>query len=240
MPRFFINYVPEEIAVINGEDAKHIIHSLRMHKGESLVLCDSIGMDYNCVIESATNNEVTVKVLNFCKTVAEPSVKVTVYQGLPKADKMNYIVQKSVETGAVKIVPVMMLRCVSKPDQKASEKKVTRWQKIAAEAAKQSGRGIIPEVAQITEFKEAVDEAAKNGEVILFFEGGGESISRIVNTGTKNLAVFIGPEGGFDQSEVDYVLQNGGKIGTLGARILRAETAPVAALSAIMLASGNM
>lgn len=240
MPRFFINYVQEETAVINGEDAKHIIHSLRMHKGESLILCDSIGNDYNCIIESTLNDEVGVRVLNFCKTVAEPSVKVTVYQGLPKADKMNYIVQKSVETGAVTITPVMTSRCVSKPDEKSAVKKVARWQKIAEEAAKQSGRGIIPEVTALVEFKRAVKEAAQNGEIILFFEGGGESISRLVSKETKNLAVFIGPEGGFDQTEVDFVLQNGGKIGTLGARILRAETAPVAALSAIMLASGNM
>lgn len=240
MPRFFINYVPEEQAVITGDDARHIARSLRMQPGENLILCDSIGTDYQCEIERVADGEVTVRVLNFCKTVAEPSVKVTVYQGLPKADKMDSIVQKAVETGAVRIVPVMTARCVSKPDEKSAAKKTARWQKIAEEAAKQSGRGVIPQVAPMTGFKAAVQEAAQNGEIILFFEGGGQSIAELVNRGTGNLAVFIGPEGGFEQAEVNYAVQSGGKIGTLGARILRTETAPIAALAAIMLASGNM
>ena len=240
MPRFFINYVPEEYAVITGEDGRHIARSLRMQQGESLILCDSIGTDYNCTIESVADSGVTVRVLNFCKSVAEPSVKVTVYQGLPKADKMESIVQKAVETGAVRIVPVMAARCVSKPDEKAAAKKTERWQKIAEEAAKQSGRGVIPEVSALTNFKAAVKEAAQNGEIILFYEGGGQSIAKLINFKTGYLSIFIGPEGGFEQSEVDFALQNGAKIGTLGARILRTETAPIAALAAIMLATGNM
>lgn len=240
MPRFFINYVPEERTVITGEDAKHIARSLRMQPGESLILCDSIGTDYNCEIEQIGDGSVTVRVLNFCKSVAEPSVKVTVYQGLPKADKMDSIVQKAVETGAVRIVPVMAARCVSKPDEKAAAKKIARWQKIAEEAAKQSGRGVIPQVSELVSFQRAVKEAAQNGEIVLFYEGGGQSIRELVSEATEQLSVFIGPEGGFEQSEVDFALQNGGKVGTLGARILRTETAPIAALAAIMLASGNM
>jgi 16S rRNA (uracil1498-N3)-methyltransferase len=240
MPRFFINYVPEERAVIIGEDGRHIVRSLRMQPGENLILCDSIGTDYNCTIESVTDSDVTVRVLNFCKSVAEPSVKVTVYQGLPKADKMDSIVQKAVETGAVRIVPVMAARCVSKPDGKAMEKKVARWQKIAEEAAKQSGRGMIPQVSELMGFGDAVKDAAQQGEMILFFEGGGQSISQLVTPKTECLSIFIGPEGGFAQSEVDLVLHSGGKIGTLGARIFRTETAPIAALAAIMLVTGNM
>ncbi len=240
MPRFFINYVPEQLAVITGEDARHIARSLRMQPGENLILCDSIGTDYNCVIDSVKDDSVTVRILNFCKSVAEPDVKVTVYQGLPKADKMDSIVQKSVETGAVRIVPVMTARCVSKPDEKSAAKKNARWQKIAEEAAKQSGRGVIPEVAPLMSFFEAVKEASRNGEIILFFEGGGESIRNLVSEQTKELAVFIGPEGGFEQSEVDLAVRGGGKVGSLGARILRTETAPIAALAAIMLATGNM
>ncbi len=240
MPRFFINYVPEEQVVIAGEDARHIARSLRMQSGESLILCDSIGTDYNGRIESVADDRVVVRVLNFCKSVAEPGVHVTVYQGLPKADKMDSIVQKSVETGAVGIVPVMTARCVSKPDEKAAAKKIIRWQKIAQEAAKQSGRGIIPQVAPLTDFRQAVKQAAQAGEIILFFEGGGQSISRLANVETRDLAIFIGPEGGFEQSEVDFAVENGAAVGTLGARILRTETAPIAALSAIMLATGNM
>ncbi|MBW7573121.1 16S rRNA (uracil(1498)-N(3))-methyltransferase [Caproiciproducens faecalis] len=240
MPRFFIDYVPQERAFITGEDARHIARSLRMQPGESLILCDSIGTDYNGEIESVADDQVVVRVLNFCRSVAEPSALVTVYQGLPKADKMDSIVQKSVETGAVKIVPVMTARCVSKPDEKAAAKKIVRWQKIAEEAAKQSGRGIIPQVAPLTSFRQAVEQAAKAGKIILFFEGGGQSIAKLVNGETRELAVFIGPEGGFEQSEVDFAVENGAAVGTLGARILRTETAPIAALSAIMLATGNM
>ncbi len=240
MPRFFIDYVPEEQVVIAGEDARHIARSLRMQSGESLILCDSIGTDYNGRIESVADDRVVVRVLNFCKSVAEPGVRVTVYQGLPKADKMDSIVQKSVETGAVGIVPVMTARCVSKPDEKAAAKKNIRWQKIAHEAAKQSGRGIIPQVAPLTDFRQAVKQAAQDGEIILFFEGGGQSISKLANVETRELAIFIGPEGGFEQSEVDFAEENGAAVGTLGARILRTETAPIAALSAIMLATGNM
>lgn len=240
MPRFFINFIPEEIAVITGDDARHISRSLRMQPGESVVLCDSIGTDYNGRIERIADDSVEVRILEFCKSVAEPSVRVTVYQGLPKAEKMDSIVQKAVETGAVKIVPVLTSRCVSKPDEKAAAKKAARWQKIALEAAKQSGRGIIPQIGPLTGFREAVKQAAQGGEIILFFEGGGKSIAELVGRETRELAVFIGPEGGFEQAEVDFAVQNGAEIGTLGARILRTETAPIAALAAIMLASGNM
>lgn len=240
MPRFFIDYVPEEQTTIVGDDARHISRSLRMKPGERLVLCDSIGTDYNCEITRISDEGVVVRVLNFCKTVAEPTVKVTIYQGLPKADKMDGIVQKSVETGAVRVVPVLSGRCVSRPDEKSAAKKVARWQKIAEEAAKQSGRGVIPQVSPLMPFRVAVEEAAQNGSILLFYEGGGSSIAQLVNRESGNLAVFIGPEGGFEKSEVDFVLQNGGQIGTLGPRILRTETAPIAALAAIMLASGNM
>ena len=120
------------------------------------------------------------------------------------------------------------------------QKKTVRWQKIAQEAAKQSGRGIIPRIAPLTSFRAAVLEAAKNGDMILFYEGGGQSIRDLVDRSTANLAVFIGPEGGFEQTEVDFAVQNGGRVATLGTRILRTETAPIAALAAIMLASENM
>lgn len=240
MPRFFIDYVPEERATLTGDDARHISRSLRMQPGESLILCDSIGTDYQCEIEHVSEESVVVRILHYCVSVAEPSVQVTVYQGLPKADKMDSIVQKSVETGAVCVVPVMTARCVSKPDEKSAAKKTVRWQKIAQEAAKQSGRGIIPRIAPLTSFRAAVLEAAKNGDMILFYEGGGQSIRDLVDRSTANLAVFIGPEGGFEQTEVDFAVQNGGRVATLGTRILRTETAPIAALAAIMLASENM
>ena len=141
MPRFFIDYVPTECVDITGEDGRHIARSLRMQSGENVTLCDSMGMDYACVIERVEDDTVTVRVLHSCKTVAEPSAKVTMYQGLPKADKMDSIVQKEVELGAVRIVPVMMARCVSKPDEKAAAKKTVRWQKncFGSREAKRQG-----------------------------------------------------------------------------------------------------
>ena len=240
MPRFFINQVPEELVWITGEDARHIARSLRMKPGEKVILCDSLGTDYNGEIVSVAPQEVQIKVLSFCRTVAEPSAFVTLYQGLPKSDKMDSIVQKSVECGVGRIVPVQTARCVSRPDAKSIAKKQERWQKIAEEAAKQSGRGVIPEVAAMVDFKAAVKQAAQQGGILLFYEGGGEGIAHLVGPETKTISVFIGPEGGFEASEVAFAQQFSAKTATLGPRILRTETAPIAALAAIMLASGNM
>ena len=153
---------------------------------------------------------------------------------------MDWIVQKAVELGVSQIVPVRMERCVSRPDGKASQKKTDRWQKIAAEAAKQCGRGILPQVCPPTDFHQALIQAAQ-AEVFLFcYEGGGESVSRLITQKTKTVSVLIGPEGGFSLPEAEAARKAGGVPVTLGKRILRTETAPLAALSVIMYASGNM
>ena len=240
MPRFFIDYVPEETAVLTGPDARHIAKSLRMHPGEALVLCDSIGTDYNCEIERIDGEIVTVRVLNFCRSVSEPTVRVTLYQAFPKADKMDAVVQKAVELGVSRVTPVLTERCVSRPDEKAAKKKTERWQKIAEEAAKQSGRGVIPRVSAYMPYHAALREAAQAGGILFFYEGGGERIDALIGPGTRELALFIGPEGGFSQAEVDFAKEQGARVATLGPRILRTETAPIAALAAVMLATGNM
>lgn len=240
MPRFFIDYVPEEIAVLTGADGKHIAKSLRMHPGESLILCDSIGTDYHCKIDRIDGETVTVRVLSFCRSVSEPSVRATLYQAFSKADKMETVVQKAVELGASRIVPMMTARCISRPDAKTAQKKCERWQKIAEEAAKQSGRGVIPQVAAPMEFQEAILEAAQEDVVLFFYEGGGESIATLIQPKDRSAAIFIGPEGGFSEEEVAFAKAHGARVATLGPRILRTETAPIAALAAIMLASGNM
>lgn len=240
MPRFFIDYVPEETAVLTGADGKHIAKSLRMHPGENLILCDSIGTDYHCEIDRIDGETVTVRILNFCRSVNEPSVYATLYQAFPKADKMDTVVQKAVELGVSRIVPVTTARCISRPDTKAARKKGERWQKIAEEAAKQSGRGVIPQVAAPMEFQGAVLEAAQEGITLFFYEGGGESIASLVQPQDRSVSIFIGPEGGFTEEEVAFAKENGARVTTLGPRILRTETAPIAALAAIMLASGNM
>lgn len=240
MPRFFIDYIPEETAVLTGADGKHIAKSLRMHPGENLILCDSIGTDYHCEIDRIDGETVTVRILNFCRSVSEPSVYATLYQAFPKADKMDTVVQKAVELGVSRIVPVTTARCISRPDAKAARKKGERWQKIAEEAAKQSGRGVIPQVAAPMDLQGAVLEAAPEGITLFFYEGGGESIASLVQPQDRSVSIFIGPEGGFTEEEVAFAKENGARVVTLGPRILRTETAPIAALAAIMLASGNM
>ena len=240
MPRFFIDYIPEERAVLTGTDGHHIAKSLRMRPGESLILCDSIGMDYHCEIERVEGDTVTVKVLHFCQSVSEPTVHVTLYQAFPKADKMDSVVQKAVELGVTRIVPMLSERCVSRPDEKAVKKKIDRWQKISEEAAKQSGRGVIPQVSMPLSFRSAIQEAIETGKALFFYEGGGEHISSLVDSEIRELSLFIGPEGGFASSEVQFAKEQGVSVATLGPRILRTETAPIAARAAVMLATDNL
>ena len=169
---------------------------------------------------------------------AEPSVKVTLYQALPKGDKMEFIIQKAVEIGVTEIVPVISSRCVSRPDQKSLSKKILRWQKIAKQAAMQSGRGIVPKVKDAVPFEKGVENA--KGEKVIFYELGGESVRDILSDKQKEISIFIGSEGGFSGDEVDLVLKNGGRKATLGKRILRAETAPLVALTVIMYETNNL
>lgn len=238
MPRFFIDTIPDDEAIIKGEDAKHIEKSLRMTVGEKITLCDCLGNDYLGEISQMGADFVRVKIIEIQKSFAEPTVNVTLCQGLPKNDKMDWIIQKSVELGVSQIQPMETSRCVSRPDQKAAEKKIARWQKIALEAAKQSGRGMIPKVESIVSFKEAVQNA--EGKKVLFYEGGGEKIQTLLSPQDQKVTIFIGPEGGFSQEEVQTVTESGGVPATLGPRILRTETAPLAALTAIMMATDNL
>lgn len=240
MPRFFISEIPCKQTILKGEDGKHIAKSLRMKIGESLILCDGQGTDYSCTISAIEQEQVTVAIQSSTPTKSEPTISVTLYQGLPKADKMDSIVQKAVEMGVTRIVPVLTDRCVSRPDEKSAQKKVDRWQKIANEAAKQSGRGILPTVFPIIDFATAVKQATAESTVLFFYEGGGHPLNRIVDKPCMHYSIFIGPEGGFAQDEVTLAIKQGAQKATLGPRILRTETAPIAALAAIMLLSGNM
>lgn len=239
MPKFFVEYINGENHLIKGEDAKHIIKSLRMRVGDDIVICDTLGYDYSCKIYDIGENLVSLKILSRKKCESEPSIKVTLYQGLPKGEKMDLIVQKSVELGVFRIVPVMMNRCISTPSSKSLEKKITRWNKIAESAAKQSGRGIIPKVENMIKLNEALNFFGKDEKVIFFYEGGGESLGKLVKPSENKISIFIGPEGGFSLEEVEF-LKSIGTASTLGKRILRTETAPIAALSAIMYVTGNM
>ena len=240
MARFFIEGIPAGTTVIDGEDGHHIARSLRMKPGEQLTLCNGNGLDFLCEITAVDGDNVTVSILEQTESRGEPTIAVTVYQGLPKSDKMDWIAQKSVEAGVTRLVPVMTERCVSRPDGKAAAKKQDRWQKIAEEAAKQCGRGKIPAVSPLTDFRSAVAEAAQQGPVIFFYEGGGISLRELVHDDMTTLSIFIGPEGGFAESEVAFAKEHGAQIGSLGTRIFRTETAATAALAAIMALTGNM
>lgn len=239
MPHFFTD---EEIFtreyVLSGEDSRHITKSLRMNKGEKLTLCSPTGTVHHCIIKDVQIDSVALDILSSEESEAEPDVKVTLYQALPKGDKMELIIQKSVEIGVTNIVPIISSRCVSRPDKKSLSKKIPRWQKIAKQAAMQSGRGIIPQVGECISFKEAVNTA--KGQKVIFYELGGDRIKDILKTKPKEISIFIGSEGGFSSEEVALVTDSGGKKTTLGKRILRAETAPLVALTTIMYETGNM
>lgn len=241
MPRFFIDYTPAvgTAAVIEGGDARHIAGALRVTAGETLTLCDGKGTDYACTVTAVERERVTLSVDAATPTTAEPTLAVTLYMGLPKGDKMELIIQKAVELGVTSIVPVAMSRCIVKLDGKDAAKKQTRWQKIADEAAGQSGRGIRPAVETPITWKQALTRfAAEN--TLLCYEGGGTPIGTLVSPADTAVSLVVGPEGGFDPAEVEAVTAAGGRIATLGPRILRCETAPIAAIAVLMEKSGNM
>ena len=239
MPHFFVDEEIESSEYsLFGEDGRHIAKSLRMKQGENLTLCSPSGTVHNCVVEKVEGDFVGVRILSSEQSETEPSVKVTLYQALPKGDKMEFIIQKAVEIGVTEIVPVISSRCVSRPDQKSLSKKLLRWQKIAKQAAMQCGRGIVPKVKDAVPFEKGVENA--KGEKVIFYELGGESVKDILSDKQKEISIFIGSEGGFSGDEVDLVLKNGGRKATLGKRILRAETAPLVALTVIMYETNNL
>lgn len=240
MAWFFTDDIISNTYVITGENAAHIQKSLRMAVGEELTLCTPDKMVHTCKITSITAKEVIVSVIKSQQCEQEPTVNVTLFQALTKGDKMDTIVQKAVELGVTRIVPFLSARCVSRPDKKSADKKTIRWQKIALGAAMQSRRGIVPTVENTVDFSTACKMAQQSEKTIIFYECGGSRVNEIINKDVNSLSVFIGSEGGFEQAEVQQILQNGGQAATLGKRILRAETAPLAALSIIMYQTENM
>ena len=209
-----------------------------MRPGEALTLCDGKGTDFDGVLETVTDRQVTVRISASRPSQAEPTLAVTLYQGLPKGDKMDWIIQKAVELGVTAVVPVATRRSVARLEGKA-DKKQERWQRIAAEAAGQCGRGMLPSVERPLSWNQALSRLS--GEpALVFYEGGGRPLRELVTPSTRRLSVFVGPEGGFDPEEIDAIRRQGGGVATLGPRILRCETAPLAALTLLMHLSGNM
>ena len=239
MPRFFVNVEDENNIIIEGDDARHIGRSLRMKLGDNItVTCK--GTDYNCTIKSISDEFVTLNLIDkhICKS--EPSVRLILFQAIPKGDKFETILQKSIELGASEIVPVLTRRCVSRPTEKDFSKKLKRYEKISESASKQSGRGIVPKVHNMVTLDKAIDMMKSNDLNYILYENGGERFSAERLKDVKTIGVFIGSEGGFDLEEVEKVKSNGGVPIWLGERILRCETAPLSAITIIMHLTGNM
>lgn len=245
MPRFFTQDITETGGCITGEDAKHIAKVLRMKVGDELTVCDTKGRDYDCMIEEIGAGEVRLKVLSVAPSQSEPDVRAHLYQAMPKADKMETIIQKAVELGAASITPVMTRRCVSRPDAKSMDKKLVRYNRIALEAAKQCGRGVVPPVLPLLELPQALEQMQRTGCPILFYENATAPAKQVIAKARESvkeleIAVLIGAEGGFDEDEVALAREHGCHILSLGKRILRCETAPLAALTILMYETGNM
>ena len=242
MTRFFIS--PEEIMnseiTLTGENANHA-KVLRLKVGEQVMVADGEGAEGLCCVSSTDGNMYCLTLLERRKSTSEPAVDVSVYMAFPKADKLEHVIQKATELGAYEIVAFPSSRCVSRPDEKSLKKKLERWQKIAASAAEQSGRGRIPRVLVLGGYKEALDRAVKTDLPVLFYENEqATTFQMAINSCQfKTAALISGPEGGLEEAEVKKALDMGVHVCTLGKRILRCETAPLCGLSAIMYATGE-
>lgn len=231
--------VTEQNIRITGPDVNHMKNVLRMKIGEVLTVCDGTGMEYACEIAEFMPGEVVLAVLSRTKAQTELPVRLVLYQGLPKKDKMELIIQKAVELGAAEIVPVMTKRCIVKlEDDKKEAKKLERWQAISESAAKQSGRAGIPKVTGVMSYKEALKRAAQEGMGLIPYECA-EGMNALKNAALqavnqKTVSVFIGPEGGFEEAEIELAKENGVIPVSLGKRILRTETAGFTTLSILM------
>ena len=242
MPRFFMagTNILGGMAIMTGRDAEHV-RVLRLRPGEDMIICDGKGTDYKCRLVKADKEQVEAEVIEIVPCPAEPSVQVTVLCGLPKGDRTDYIIQKCVEAGASEIMFFQSDRCVAKPDK--PEKKLERWQRIAEEAAKQSGRGIIPQVSWAGEYADALNIANQKELGLFMYETGErEALNAVLeaNAQVRSAAIVTGPEGGFAPFEADLARIVGLHICSMGERILRCETAPVVAVSALMYATGNL
>ncbi len=241
MPRFFVDSasVIDGHATIMGDDAHHISRSLRMRPGEELTLCDGKGCDYHCSIISISDRAVECEVVSEEQNLSEPPYRAAVYQALAKGDRFDTVIQKAVECGAVKIIPVMTKRCTVKLDSSDFPKKCARWCKIAEEAAKQCGRGIIPQVEYPITFDKMMEEL-KTYDIPLFcYEAGTYPIKKALASAPSpecDVAIVIGPEGGFAAEEAESVRNSGVIPVSLGRRILRTESAAPFVLACVSYA----
>lgn len=242
MTRFFVS--PEEIQgdflVLTGENAEHA-KVLRLKNGENVLVCDGCGNECVCTVSDVSPGQISLVVQKRQESISEPKVKASVYMAFPKADKLEHVIQKATELGAFEIVAFPSARCVSRPDDKSLKKKQERWQKIAASAAEQSGRGLVPEIVILGSYQEALKRAGECDLSVLFYENERATTLKMAIEGNHfdSISLLTGPEGGLETREVEMAKDAGFQICTLGSRILRCETAPLCALSAVMYAVGE-
>ena len=242
MTRFFVEpefFLPD-FMVLTGENASHA-RVLRLKCGEELIVCDGQGREAVCVISDISPDQISLAVHHQQTAETEAAVKVSVYMAFSKGDKFEHVVQKATELGAFEIIAFPSARCVSRPDEKSLKKKLERWQKIAESAAKQCGRGLIPQVRVLNSYSEALKCAATADRAILFYENERATTLKMAlqKQPYKTVSLLTGPEGGLEPKEVEAAMNAGLTVCTLGKRILRCETAPLCALSAVMYDSGE-
>ncbi|MDF2485768.1 MAG: hypothetical protein K0R46_1936 [Herbinix sp.] len=242
MRRFYVNanQITDQSVRIIGPDVNHIKNVLRMKQGEEIIICNGQGKDCYCIISKVSESEIIADIQTTKDTDTELKTRITLFQGLPKQDKMELIIQKAVELGVSEIVPVMTKRVIVKlDDKKKEEKKLERWQAIAEGAAKQSGRGMIPIIKPVQTYAQALDYAKTFDINIIPYENakGMQFTKEIMISLPKynKVGVFIGPEGGFEESEIEKAMESGLHPITLGRRILRTETAGLAVLSMMVM-----
>ncbi len=239
MPRFFCDDISDGMINITGPDARHIGRSLRMRLGDEITVCSG-GVEYLAKILTISDECVSCETLDKKESENEPDVYVTLFQAMPKSDKLDLIVQKATELGVSRICPVLTSRCVSRPDKKSFDKKLERLQRISLEACKQSGRARLVEITPLLSFGECLEEMKGCDVSLICYEKGGRSLCKETFEGCKSIGLLVGCEGGFEQEEADRAEASGAVLTGLGKRILRCETAPIAALSVIMNLTGNM
>lgn len=242
MARFFVeaDQLRGDTIILTGENAQHA-KVLRLKEGEQVLVCDGAGLECVCAVAGYDSREVQLQVLERREATSEASVHVSIYMGFPKSDKLEHVIQKATELGADEIIAFPASRSVSRPDEKSLKKKLERWQKIAASAAEQSGRGRIPQVLVLDSYAAALARAAKADKALMFYENERATTLRMAleDGNFKTVSMVTGPEGGLEEKEVQQALDAGLQVCTLGRRILRCETAPLCALSAVMYAAGE-
>lgn len=244
MPKFFVeeNQIKSNQITILGKDVNHIKNVLRKKQEDTLIICNQeSNLDYLAKIAKIEEEKIICTIQEKLNTNAEAKVEITILQGLPKADKMELIIQKAVELGVYSITPVEMKRCVVKLQEKDKQKKLQRWQKIAQVAAKQCGRNIIPKIQEIKKLPNICQLCEKYDIVLVAYEKEEENklkyeLEKLKQDPKENLkiAILIGPEGGIEEAEIEQLKEAGAKVVTLGKRILRTETVALNMLSVIM------